>query len=320
MSTWVSGDTLDAATLNARMGSAATVGGFSTNTLIPESGNTITFGSGVSNSTLPTLVIGSGSASGAELAVQITGNIHRKGMLAMDALLDHVGNQVGVYLSPTHRIGANNGLLTELIVGCTAIEKGPYTTKEWVGIRIDTPLSSTGTGSITSSVGLAIQDITSGVTNYGIYTEGTQNRFGGTSRFTSGSAVAPGIAMDSEVSLGFYRSAASTIAQSYGTMVLPNLVVSHGGGAGGGFQVGLSGSSTLIADISGVTLGDGPASNVYLFGGSGVTSRTAQGVVCIHNCGLVPSAPPTNGGVLFVRNGALLFLGGSNSLTTVAVP
>ena len=46
MSQWVSGDTLDSVTLNARMASATSTTGFSTNTLSPESGNTLSVVSG----------------------------------------------------------------------------------------------------------------------------------------------------------------------------------------------------------------------------------------------------------------------------------
>ena len=48
---------------------------------------------------------------------------------------------------------------------------------------------------------------------------------------STGQSVSPAYTFDSEVSLGFYRSGASTIALSYGTLSLPSGISGVGGGA-----------------------------------------------------------------------------------------
>lgn len=80
-----------------------------------------------------------------------------------------------------------------------------------------------------------------------------------------GSALAPGSAFSSEISLGWYRSAASTVALSYGTLSLPSICmvpvtglykIGNGAGNGAGaFRIGGSPQAVevVLADVSNYT-------------------------------------------------------------------
>lgn len=114
--------------------------------------------------------------------------------------------------------------------------------------------------------------------------------FQGVSLQSTGQSVSPVLNFSSETSLGFYRSAASTIALSYGTLVLPSGLSGVGGGQfstvssvgtlkvgndawfGSGISVGSSSNTgTEIQAISAISLAmpahavQGSASSFTLF-------------------------------------------------------
>ena len=76
------------------------------------------------------------------------------------------------------------------------------------------------------------------------------------STVSTGQSISPVLAFGSEVSLGFYRSAASTVALSYGTLSLPGALSVTGGnlsvsgisvGVGGSVIPAISSTSSLVA-------------------------------------------------------------------------
>lgn len=273
---WVEGEALTPSRLNLHMGSASSVGGFSTNTLNAESGNTLT-------------IVGSRvSMSG---SVFMGGSLDVTGPVPGSAATGHVvigGGQVWM--------GGNQFNVSSNTAGM------PF---EFVN-----RVAGGGFDSYVSGGGTLAQRLTDL----------------GQALYRAGSSDLPSVAFSSESSLGFYRSAASTLMLSYGTFQASNVSIGRGvwGTVDGTFQVApVSGSTGLLVDASGVTLTRSAANNLYLFGGSGVTTRTAQGAICIHNASGSPDpadSVPAAGGVLFCRGGALLFKGGSGSLTTIAVP
>lgn len=75
MSTWASGDTLDSTTLNLRGASATTTVGYSTNTVLADSGNTVSAGTYASQASwffgnFLSAVTGSASGTTASITTQ----------------------------------------------------------------------------------------------------------------------------------------------------------------------------------------------------------------------------------------------------------
>lgn len=64
----------------------------------------------------------------------------------------------------------------------------------------------------------------------------------------SGSAILPTLAFNSEVSLGFYRSAASQIAQSYGTFNVTGIAATRYQLTGSSATTAASGATAKLAD------------------------------------------------------------------------
>ena len=108
---------------------------------------------------------------------------------------------------------------------------------------------------------------------------------------TIGTALSPALTFESDRSLGFYRSAASTIAQSYGTFSLPSGITVVGAGVfGSGVSVaGIVSTNTLsmltygaasgmtrnqlilVFNASGISLAYSSGASMYFFGGSTIS-------------------------------------------------
>lgn len=308
MTAFQSGDTLTPSTLNRRL--SLTTAGQSVNTIQPESGNTLTL-------MLTRLIVGGGTPqAGSNGYLSICSDVVGvdKDGIVITPTLSGSGGPLGIYCNPQIS-GADDGVngMGAAYFGAQTVSTGSVVS-QWNSLTLGNP-GIVGGGSIVSSYGLLVSDFTNATKNYAIYTGKGQIRFGDTSRYTDGSAVAPSIAMDSEVSLGFLKSAASTIAQSYGTFATSGLSATNLVAVSS-----LSVNATGIgfkADTSGITLTAGAATNAVLFGTSLQTGK-GQGMLHIGNCGLTPSVNPSGGGLLFARGGALLWLGTSGSLTTIA--
>jgi len=296
MSQWTSGDTLDSATLNARGASASSVGGFSTNTLRVDSGESIVVPADTR------LVMGA-LTPGADGVVQIGGSQTGSGRdgLSITPTLDGAGGPTGIYCAPNFSLSAQSQTISASGFGFSTISTNGFVADTyWAGL-IYTPLAITGAGSVYSLFGHVYSDFTLGSgRNYPIYTNRGHLRFGDTSRFTSGTAIAPGIAFDSEVSLGFYRSGNSQVALSYGTLMAS----------------GLS-TGDLRYDVR--FAGPGINASILSIGLFGQAVADGNNLLALKATTATPTINPVgNGGYVFVRGGALLFLGGSGSLTTVA--
>ena len=127
--------------------------------------------------------------------------------------------------------------------------------------------------------------------NDGLTTEAHITSVGRLSVQTIGTAISPAMAFESERSLGWYRSAASTVALSYGTVVLQG-GASLGPNSGGGLSLGTysfsittAAAATSIPDAhlglvfraSGISLVYVSGGTVYSFGSSGVGASFASG-------------------------------------------
>ena len=108
MSPWASGDTLSSDILNLRGGSASTPGGFSTNTLRAESGNTLSLG---------TMAFSASTFSGAiisNIIIPISGNTISDGTYAQSSgtalVAGPVWTAAGTVTSPTHAFSSETSL------------------------------------------------------------------------------------------------------------------------------------------------------------------------------------------------------------------
>lgn len=86
--------------------------------------------------------------------------------------------------------------------------------------------------------------------NFGQMAEAHLTEYDRLSVGTVGTAISPSYAWNSELSLGLYRSAASVIAQSYGTFAPSNLSTANVRGTVGNFTSGISvGSSSNTGSL-----------------------------------------------------------------------
>jgi len=199
MSTWASGDTLDSTTLNARMASAGSSAGFSSNTLITESGNTVSLG---------TYIASAGTFSGAHVGPLSTNTIRAESGNTISALsyVLSATSIVGAVSTNTLRPQSGNVVST----GTFGLNSG--------GTNL--LFADPAQGSVI--IGGTAAGATLDVYGTGVY-RGMLQVFG-RSLVTDGIAAAPSLSFNSETSLGWFRSAASTIALSYGTLTAPSII------------------------------------------------------------------------------------------------
>jgi hypothetical protein len=187
MSQFVSGDSLTPSTLNQRLLSAVSSAGISTNTLTPESGNTITVqgvtfaGQVVSSNTVQA---NSGSTVSIGPSVSIPSNLSVLGSVS----------------------GATLTAATLTAIGDAGHTSSLYF-KDASGTLFGTILANSG--GISLAPAGAFATIWAPVSGALIAPDGA--------------STSPSLTFNSENSLGFYRSGASALALSYGTLTVPNL-------------------------------------------------------------------------------------------------
>lgn len=264
---WISGDTLDAATLNERSGSVGTIAGFSTNTIKPQSGQTIRLQS-VGFAILP--------------SQQMSGISQFRLFTDTTDGADHGS----VYICGGGGHGSTRGAQIEM-----------------------TGNESAGSGSVTLSAGQGagadVLLLTGAFTRLQVTSAGTIQHQG-ISQFTSGSALTPGIGFLSEASLGLYRSAASVLAQSYGTLSLENVVASS--------RLSVGGAATFDTEVR---LSGGAAPPIRFMVDAG-TDRWAIGM----NLGgpasdelVIQDRQAPNTGLVYFTTGAGLAVGRANTIS-----
>lgn len=292
MSPWISGDTLDSATLNARQASASSTAGFSSNTLQAESGQTLAI--------TASLNLG-GGAPGSYGVLSITSAVgHGRDAISISPSFNGGGGPLAIWAFPSFlSVGDTNGLGTASFGAGTIA--GPGAAEQWNTLQLFQP-GLTGGATVPVASNLSMSDVTIGSTgNFQVYSRRGHWRFGDTSRFTDGTATAPSVAMDSDLSLGLYKAAAGVLGVA-GTTVM----VASNTSMQGSLQ---QASHATLASL-------GATVNVSLLGGTG---GSGSGQIKIGALASRPTVALANaGGILFVQAGALLFLGGSGSLTTIA--
>lgn len=106
-------------------------------------------------------------------------------------------------------INANNGASGQFILIGGSVATGK-TYPEIRGVRIINT-TETGTGAITQQVGLLIDDLTSGATNYSIYTGTAASRFGGAIIAKNGTNLAPSYVFQQDQDSGFWSPADGSV-------------------------------------------------------------------------------------------------------------
>lgn len=172
--------------------------------------------------------------------------------------------------------GGNDGLTTEahissvgrLSLQTTGQSISPAITFEsdrslgWYKSAASTMAASYGTVSLPGTLSVASLSVTGN-------TSAVTTTQTGAEYVPSGSSIAPSFAFSSEQSLGFYRSSASSIALTYGTLDLfignCNISMKTQGANPSGFTIGQWG---FVFNASGLSIFYSSGKSIYFFGGS----------------------------------------------------